>query len=661
MIARYNVVSRQTRYENPKERGKPAKARRKRVDELALELEAFKMPTCKATRSTALGPAEAILTDIERHQNSLRSLIVHREDGPLVEAEYLTATCPHCGAKEELEHDRWRVFESGHLHIGQVTSEHYLDDEEEAPMQFADFPDDWMPFREGSLASLAGYRETVEMPYGSQLPIDGFKIGIRQPTLPFPEFESRGSQEAYGRIGGYKGVYSCQHCNGAYYVMYNKPGWDKHVICPEDLKAYESLAPIKSLEEIVAVVESDEYSISIRFSPALEGRVGSIRFDLARGYTEVDGRQLMKGDDATDASLGLLPTGFACDELFSLLAMLMEERIGDVKRSLELIGTARRATIHGSMLGPGPNIVDFAIANRLRGYPDALYERVFVQSRWHPDSYTPCMAPFGVLPVSYKGVDDAYNLSGLPQVKSIRRIAFGQPLFISYAHAIRSIPFDDPNILKDLLSNDSALRLFEAIRRSRGEVTIFEYLRETRGELTTWTYIKALMSGSAPLYFLGFGGKRKALGNGVKQMVDRLPIGKAGEVLQGVLSECEDCGRDLLEEYGYTMNERHLEGAAGGFDFKLPPSPLDVIVVGADMGNCLSGYVDRIGGNRAVIIAYRNGRAEGAIDVRMEDLRVTEARARCNKALSSNRALNEAFYSWIQEKRLGYEPARRGE
>jgi len=552
MIARYSVVSRRTRYENPKEYGRSAKAGRKRIDELALELEAFKMPTCKATRSTVQGPVEAVFPDIERHRDSLRNLIVHREGvsgerGLLVEAEYLTAICPHCGAKEELEHDRWRVFESNRLHIGQVTSEHYLDDEEEALMQFADFPCDWMPFREGSLASLSGYRETVEMPYGGKLPLKSFEMDVRQPELPLSELEGRSPRESYGRTGGYKGIYSCQHCDRAYYVMYNTPGWDKRVSCPDDLKAYESLVPIKSLEEIVAVVESDEDGISIRFSPALEGRVGSIRFDLARGYTEVDGCQLMKGDDATDANLGLLPLGFACVELFSLLATLMEERIGDVKRSLELIGAARRATMHGSVFGPGPNIVDFAIANRLRGYPDALYEGVFIRNRWHPDSYTPCMAPFGVLPVSYEGADDAYRLSGLPQAKSIRRIAFGQPLFISYAHAVRSIPFDDPNILRDLLSNESALRLLEALRHSRGEVTIFEYLRETRGELATWTYVKTLMSGNAPLYFLGFGGKRKALGNGVKQMVDGLPIGKAGEVLQGVLSECEDCECDLLE------------------------------------------------------------------------------------------------------------------
>lgn len=663
MIASYTVASHRTFIESRHDNAQPSSVAEKRIDELTLSLDAWKMPVCNARKATVHGRLPDAMQEIEQRQASIRSIVIDGAESPIddgthVRAHYLTATCPYCCAREQLEHDRWRVYLKCASKTVHIVDDECDDEPREAPRYHADHPRDWMPFDGGELAPLTGNGERIEMPYGNRLPIQELNAQAIQPTPPLEGSGSEGCERTYGRIGGYKGIYSCQHCDNAYYVIYNTPNRENPVTHPDTLKAYEAKAPLFNGAQVNASVESGANDITTRFSPPLDGHISAIRLDLARGYTEVDGLQLMKGDAPVSPSLARLPLGFSCDELLSLVSSLMSERIGNTKRALQLVKAARCGTVPGSLYGPGTNILDLAIANRLRGYPDALYEHVFRKRVWCPGDCTPRIAPFGVLPVNYDEIGRAFELSGLPQCKSIRRAAFEQPLFIAYSQAARTIPFKDPNILKSLLSSDAALPLLHALGRSHGNITVFEYLIEARGELATWRYVEDLVGRGELLAFLSYGGRRQVLDERARRVIDRLPVDKAAPVLRGILAEDAHCEVGLTGEYEYDQQQLELQGSLSGFDFILPPTPLSMILAGTELGNCLPAYASRIEKRSTIIVERSEGNAIAALEIDADESCVVQAKGKHNKQIPRQGALYSAFTAWLHDKRLEYRPIR---
>ena len=663
MIASYTVASHCVDTESHRDSAQPSSEAKKRIDRLVLALDAWKMPVCDAKRTTINGFLPGVMNEIEQRQSSIRSIVLG-DEGDLIggsahiRAHYLTAVCPHCGIKEQLEHGRWRVYRAGECKIAHIIDDECDDEPQGASRCYADHPRDWMPFDDGELAPLTDNSEGIEMPYGNRLPVQELKAHLRQPTLSHGGIDVGTSRRVYGRIGGYKGIYSCQHCGKAYYVVYNAPNQDDPVIRPDDLKPYEAQTPFFTCAQINVLIESRANDITIGFSPPLEGHINTIRFELARGYMEVDGLQLMKGDEPVSPSFAHLPLGFACAELLSLVSSLMSERIGDVERALQLVKSARYNTVPGSMYGSGVNVLDLAVVNRLQGYPDALYENIFPKRTCCPEDCVPYIAPFGVLPVNYDEIEKVYGLSGLPQCKSVRRAAFEQPLLITYAQTARTIPFKDPDVLTNLLSGDAALPLFDALSRSRGEISVFEYLLESRGELAVLRYVESLIGKGKRLAFLGCGGRRRVLDEHTRRAIDKLPVDKAGSVLQGILIEDACCEVDLTGEYEYDQQQLELQGSLFSFDFILPPTPLSMILAGAELGNCLSAYASRIEKRSTIVVVRSEGSAIAAVEVDADKSCVVQAKGKYNKQIPRQGALYSAFTTWLHDKRLEYRPIR---
>lgn len=663
MLTSYTVISHHTDKKIHPNNARPSKEAEKRIDTFTLLLDAWKMPACDARRTTIHGRLSEVMLEIEQLQSSIRSIVIDDAEGSIgdyahARAHYLTATCPHCGIQERLEHGRWRVYYAGESRIAHIIDDECDDEPRGTSRCYADHPCDWMPFDDGKLALLTDNDENIEMPYGNHLPVQELKARLRQLALPLEDVDIENGERVFGRIGGYKGIYSCQHCGNAYYVIYNTPQWEDPVVRPDTLRAYEAQTPIVACTQISASIESDAEDITIRFSPPLDGHINTIRFDLAWGYTEVGRVQLMKGDEPASPSFACLPLGFSCDSLLSFVSTLMSERIGDTKHALQLVKSTRCGTVPGSLYGPGTSFLDLAIVNRLRGYPDALYKNIFHKRVWCPEDCTPCIAPFGALPVNYDEIEKAYGLSGLPQCKSIRKAAFEQPLFISYAQTARAIPFKDPNVLKSLLTSDAALPLFDALSRSRGEITVFEYLIETRGELATLRYVENLIGRSNWLGFLGCGGRRRMLDERTRQVIDKLPVDKASSALQGILTGDASCNLDLTSEYEYEQRQLDLQGSLSNFDFILPSTPLSLILAGAELGNCLSIYANRIEKRSTIVIVRREGNTVAAVEVDADKSCVVQAKGRHNKQIPKQGVLNSAFTAWLFDKHLQYKPMR---
>lgn len=640
-----------------------------RKDVFGLELRAYKMPVVKARKATFGCHVSKFSSEVLAHKESVRHVALNGGD----ESDWSNATatfdvlmgkCPYCGIEEELQSNRWRIYadrlgdhaDTPSAHI-LVCNEEAEDDPGRALRSFSGLPEEWMPFHDGVLVPTDALESVIEKPCGDTNPVEAFEADMRQPRLPFFDSKYPRWGNEYGRSGGYKGIYECSHCGESYYVVFNEFDLSGHVDNPDAWEPSSATSHLYGKDVMQAVVIAGDDFVEVRFTPAVDGRVKRIRFNIGRGYTEVDGFQIMKKDNRVISDLARLPLGFSCPELFSRISTLFRQKVAGAKKALELIGESRRASAYGVKYGSGVNVADFAFACRLQGYPDEFYRNLFLKSRLRRLIVrNPVIAPFETLPVTYEEIPRSFDVSGLPSVKSVRRMAFKQPLLISYSQSLTSIPFEDSNLLVKLFSEEAVFHVLEELRHSFGEIEVFAYLKSTRGETATWEYLKSLIDGDGFFDVIAYGGDSELLTDDLENALARLSIDKAAQVLQGIFASCGGCERGIQDEYCYVAEQRQLEGCVSDFDFVLPSNPLALIVAGAELGNCLASYIDRIDEGHAIVIATRKGRPEGAIEVETSKRKVVQAKARYNKRLSGNVALRAAFSTWLEEKGLVYAP-----
>ena len=266
--------------------------------------------------------------------------------------------------------------------------------------------------------------------------------------------------------------------------------------------------------------------------------------------------------------------------------------------------------------------------------------------------------PFGALTVDYQNTDGAYALSGLPLAKSIRRLAFSQPLIMAYASQIRFSIFHDVNVLRSMLQHKDALGYLKAFRDFgfRAEVA-FRHLVRKHGETAVWGYLK----GKSPWALRGSFCVDEEEPSDIRELstalesMDALSLREAFAVMPAVLRD-SSWGWNLEKRYEYAPKQRELEGAVDGFVFALPQRPLDVVVAGAKLGNCLASYAASVGVSTTVFLIYRGGREVGAVQVDLAARRVEQAAARYNGPLSDVDGLDSAFDAWRNENGLSYTP-----
>lgn len=653
MLARYRVVSHIIEG-STQGNGLPSNsATAKRIDTFDLELETYRMLIASATDSAMRGRISATYEELYERKGSIRGIRLLDETsqdgtGPLVEAHYLTFTCPHCGTHEHLLHERWFAYAS---QAGiPILKKEAADDAEATCRTFADLPRAWMPFSPGQLIPIGALNGRVESPYGHYSPVEKFIAYMKQPRLPFEEDWHPLIQLTYGQFGSYWGVYACQHCEQPSYVTYLEP----NDVSPMSHTINTSLStgsiPVISLRQIRATVISNARAISIDFDPPVDGRIKNVTFELVRGFTTIDGFQLMKQNVHSVSELAAFPLGFSCDQLLSHLNTLMDERIHGAERATHLVAESRYNACKNSVeIEPGLSFVDLAIANRFQGYPADFYRNIFSKL----ERRGTIIAPFDILPIRYEDIDGAFNQSGLPQCKSIRKMAFQQPLLISYAQSSNQIPFEDPNILASLLSDEAALCVLEVLRRSRVNMTTFDYLKKAYGELETWKYLKSLIDSHESLEFLAYSGKQALLTSDVRAFIHSLRIDRAARFLSRLWTDGTSAlEHGIFEEYSYEVDRLRLESTVKGFDFELPRTPFDLIVAGEELGNCLAKYTGLIDKRTTVVIISRAGKPEGAVEVEIDNKHVVQAAARFNETISQSPALNEAFTTWLREKDL---------
>ena len=665
MITRYRVDSRETRIEDCA--GRCGRSKSQRIDVLKLVLSDYKMPIVRGEKSVIYANPSTIAGDFSGHESSIRHISLSEEcvesADTYFEGEYLTAQCPFCGSENELEHDRW--FVSVNMD-GEAEVSESRDPQSDCLKTFAGYPREWVSYCEGHLIPLDECEEEIERPYGQCPPIEGFGIAKNQMRLFDPDDkDGEGFRQEWGRPASYKGIYACSHCGTPFYVVYGSDLIISLRYVPREAYS-EPTVPLNDLTEIEATIVSDDEEVKVRFNPHIVGECGkieSIVFDLVRGYTSVDGRQLMKENFATDVGIFAFPFGFHCEGLISHLLALLGERIGSIDHAVNRLRNSRISCHSGGSLGNAVSFVDLAVANRLRGYPDALYESILagldnrrnvVNRSWK------WVRQFDVLPIRYENIESVYGSSGLPQVKSIRRIAFAQPLVIASVMELDQIPFSDLNILSAMLRHEKALTILDVLTMDdRGGLSVFSCLKRTHGELATWKFMEGLVDDQARLRVIGTRSQKLSLDPGVLSRASSMPIKKAAGFYQEAIMNLNWLLKPISEKYAYSQKVKQLEGDSAGFAFVLPSTPLEFIYAGADMGNCLAQYVHHSCQGvdyPIVLLVYEGGNLAGAVEMDEDCMTVIQANARYNKPIDSNSLLEKAFLSWMEDKGLKYEP-----
>lgn len=651
MIARYKVASLATRHEGEDGPG----AGRRRVDELRLELEAHEMPFVEARKVTVRAKGPAAAKSLECHGGSIRSVAVIRGsagcggEGPYLEAAYLEARCPYCGTENELEHSRWMVAldgPGGKPLLAEPRSG------EDAVRPLAGYPSGWMPLPEERISPLLKFEGALEMPFGEGLPLDLLEKGGDGAD------PATGQRRVFGSVSGYKGIYRCADCDRDFYALNNQCPAGRRVDYPAETAPTRRGAP----PEITTTVVSGKRSIEVEFSPAPPDGASAVAFDLEAGLAIADGLQLMKDNRTTAWSLDALPLGFRCPGLMDHVRGLLEGATGSDGREAGLLIASGSPGGAGESDEHAASFAELAVANRFRGYPDAFYEEVLLGNVRRspggdgPDG--PWIRPFDALPVRFEGIARAYAESGLPRVKSIRRLAFHQPLFISYAKTMAQMPFDDANVLADLLSHDAALSiLHELMFATRDNSSAFCCLKETHGEPETWRYVKGLVDAGAPLGAITTSGLGCVMDERCKGLAGSLPIARAAEVLECAHLCHANVSQGAYGEYEHSPSQLRLEWAGGGFLIDLPACPFDLIEAGADLGNCLAHYAYRDDGSRTVLLVRGSSRLEAAIEIDADGTRAIQAGARHNRRIRKGSPLGRALAAWADEKGVSLEPS----
>lgn len=643
MESTYRITSHKISHpDHPRPIGRTGDGSR-RVDKLTLRLESFFMPTVAAQRKQLVGRPSAIAHKWNRLKGSIRGIIESEDDSGFIriEACYLTARCPYCGHSGPLQNDRWSVA------VGPNGNPSLIDPYEEN-VWFADKVYRPMPCPTIDIIPIAHENASIAKPYGEYPAIESFIARDGQMRLFNPE-NTLPKHRVYGTPDKpYVGIYRCTNCDKPYYVEYKNGS-----ISYERMIRLEKRCMPPLLEEIAkidVVVTSDSNTISIRFHPYIgERRNKSIEFNLGDGTTLVDGTRLSFDASSSKYELNRIPDDFRCRDLYELVKQLIGEAIGKLSRQFDSPGAEERFSRSSHWPDNNKTLRHIALVNRFRGYPDEFYEMLFVSAG---------TSPIGILPLHYEECGKAYEKTGLPLYKSLRRIVFSQPLFIPYLMALDDLPFNDPNLLCAMLRHEKAFVILHALRNAgRYAESIFSYLKKTRGELPLWRHLDKIAYNQRLLYGISCGTFHPFsdyLDNKTEEAIRGMKISDAGSTLRRIVllsrkNQPEEDAKDgtiLKRAYTYTENELKFESTINGYSFTLPKTPLDLIAAGALLNNCLGEYADEIDECTAIVLVHQKKQLVGAIEVYMPDHLIVQARARKNLRINKESALYEAIEEW---------------
>lgn len=292
--------------------------------------------------------------------------------------------------------------------------------------------------------------------------------------------------------------------------------------------------------------------------------------------------------------------------------------------------------------------VDIAERNRFLGYPEGFYSDAFVQAG-SASCFYGCACN---LPRRYEDLAPFYSLSGLPDCKSIRRLAFERPAFIALALCADRPPFENVDLLRRLMAHRHGPRYF-ALTADKRFALFWRALAELKGERAVWRW----MEGRDPRDFpdegamIGLHDHHRRLGELAADFAPDLKVASIMEAAPLMAAAASD-GRASLVPYGYGERQTALAASVGGFDFSLPASPAELARAGAELRSCLSCYADRVPDQSVIVLVRSRDALVAAVELDGPCRQILQKRAARNERIDPAPPLGMAIAEWFDAKRL---------
>lgn len=277
----------------------------------------------------------------------------------------------------------------------------------------------------------------------------------------------------------------------------------------------------------------------------------------------------------------------------------------------------------------------FAVLTRFQGFPRSFYDAI------------PCTVKTGELDESFDEIaaalrctdalPDLYKNSGLPRMKSIRKIFFTNPglfFYLAEAAALWDV-IKDPNFFRATFSLPRIYEILAFIHQFPGSMDFFADYANREG---TRSFISLLtdFTGTVKLFAIRYAAMR--------------PVARKSE---GFIFDNDD---ELPEPqvslaYSYPIHTKRtsdiIDSIVNGYRFVRLRTSRDYALSGKELHNCLDEHYPTI---HTLFAIKKDSLFQGVIEIR-KDL-VIQARMFNNAHIETNPNVYGAFNKWIRHNRL---------
>lgn len=344
-----------------------------------------------------------------------------------------------------------------------------------------------------------------------------------------------------------------------------------------------------------------------------------------------------------------------------LSAMLSDSRIDiGLFRDPELVErvAAELSASPAEVLWTGDGLTNLhllLLVNRFVGYPASFYRQLVD----HPYLFDEAYPLDSGLPRCFEDIDRAFEMTGLPNKKSIRRRLFKDPVKLLQILRLRGLPFENVDVINAFLDDRDFSRMIEAMMEPHfpkiAERTLFFWreLSKIKGETVVLRFLQMHSHEGFTLIKNEVADEYWPLDSWAREAIAKTPMPDLLKHLPFIRWASENPNLDLDERFMYTGQQKNLEDTLGEISFELPASAREYVIAGLELHNCMGSLPaqTRVRPDEIHLLIKRGNRYLGGLTVK-DNKMVTEARGACNAPLRSEEDLWPVFCVWQESHGL---------
>ena len=411
----------------------------------------------------------------------------------------------------------------------------------------------------------------------------------------------------------------CSLCGHGAFITYEKSQKPYVSVCGDINKTIVSQTLTSSH---LSVLSNNDMWINRRFPVFLE-----IIFDHETGRTHFVLSEHRKDSVSTDIT--------EMDDLLKgcVIKTCIDEDVDIKKNLLELF--RERIDVHISFNEHEVSLETLILLNRFRGFPAPFYNAL-------PLETNSCKIHVGFSDIAeqlrdYNSIDALYRKLNLPDKKQIRKTVFENPELIFYAKEIVGMPFENIDVILQILRSENAFRFLAELHSSPHIKKFIEYIISKRGEAAAW---KTLNSGIGDL--LSAASNYMLVSDKVR---DELTNGSINEIAQRLYNEL-----NVSYNIPLVRNKKGIPDCEiGGYCFEKFKNVRQYQFWAKQLNNCLDDYWQR---NADSVVFGVKQKMEYVAAVELYKGEVYQVRLKNNKRADSDAEFYHAFQKWTSAYQL---------